>query len=317
MVRAGAGLDVLGLSRYVQIAAADIYINMPWRKGNRLPLVPEGEASGRTAEIFLEIRAALGIHFLPLCFEAFAAYPHFLDVQWRTLKPLLGTREFFELTARLRAETYTYVHNYLKVPPLGEGLATAMALGTADQLCHVDAAILLLMSVQLQAFEGPVGKAENAHPADRVMFAEIPEFVDLDNASIGVRRAAEEMRLAFELPFSSQEIRALAKWPDLLFAYWQALKPSVQSVFHEQAIFRTRESAWSCAQEIPSQIEMDYARLQEAGVSADEIATVTRLTELLARGAAASLFNETFAKIGLEGGNYEVPAAGVEVGRVA
>jgi hypothetical protein len=62
---------------------------------------------------------------------------------------------------------------------------------------------------------------------------------------------------------------------------------------------------------------MDYARLQEAGVSADEIATVTRLTELLARGAAASLFNETFAKIGLEGGNYEVPAAGVEVGRVA
>jgi hypothetical protein len=290
---------------------------MPWRKGNRLPLLLEGEASGRIAEIFSEIKATLGIRYVPLCYEAFAAYPNFLEMQWQTAKPLLGTREFFELAARLRAETYTHVHNYMKIPSLREGLTTTVALSTTDQLCHVDAAMLLLMSVQLQAFEGPVGRGEATHLADRVAFGESPEFVDLDSAPTGVRRVTEEMRLAFELPFSNQETRALAKWPELLFAYWQALKPALQSVFHEQAIFRIRESAWSCAPEIPLQVEMDYPRLQEAGVSADDIATITRLTELLARGAAVSLLSETFAKIGLEGGNYEVSADNVEVGRVA
>ena len=99
-------------------------------------------------------------------------------------------------------------------------------------------------------------------------------------------------------------MKALAQWPDLLFAYWQALKPSVQSIFHEQAIYNLRESAWAAAQEIPVEIDLEYARLIEESVEADEIAIITRLSELLLRGAANSLLNETFAKIGLEGGNH-------------
>lgn len=290
---------------------------MPWRKGNRLPLLLEGEASGRTLEIFSEIKATLGIGYVPLCYEAFAAYPNFLEIQWRTVRPLLHTQEFFELASRLRAETYTYVHNYLKVPPLGEGLTKTTASSAIEQLSHVDAAMLLLMSIQLQAFEAPVGRNSDPQPGDRAAFTKIPEFVELESASVGVRRITEEMRLALDLPFTGQELRALAAWPDVLSAYWQALKPAVQSVFHDQAVFRARESAWSYASEIPLQVEMDYSRLQEAGVSADDIATVTRLTELLARGAAASLLNETFAKIGLEGGNSEMPVVDEDHQRVA
>jgi hypothetical protein len=41
------------------------------------------------------------------------------------------------------------------------------------------------------------------------------------------------------------------------------------------------------------------------------------LTELLARGAAVGLLNETFAKIGLEGGNHEVSSVQVDEERVA
>ena len=234
------------------------------------------------------------------------------------MKPLLGTREFFELAARLRAEAYTYVHNYFKVSALGDGLTAANALSVTDLLCYVDAATLLLLAVQLQAFDGAVGEASSSpHPADRISFSALPEFVDVENAPAPIKRVADEMRLAFELPFSGDEQRALARWPELFFSYWHALKPAVQSVFHEQAVFRIRESAWSCAPEIPLSIEMEYARLQEAGASADDIATVTRLTELLVRGAAVGLLNETFAKIGLEGGNHEVSSAHADQERVA
>ena len=211
---------------------------------------------------------------MPLCYRGFAAYPNFLEVQWRTLKPLLGTREFFELAARLRAETYTYVHNYLKVPPLGEGLTTSTALE-----CHRPALPCRCRDAaaderSVAGFRRPRrAKLASRHPADRVAFGESPEFVDLDNAPIGVRAGhGGDATRASTCRSQDRKSARWRTWPELLFAYWQALKPSVQSVFHEQAIFRARESAWSRAPEIPLQIEMDYARLQEAGVSADDIA---------------------------------------------
>ncbi len=276
---------------------------MPWRKGNRLPFVRESEASAQVVNIFDELKAALGVGYVPLCFRSFACYPKFLEAQWQVMKPLLATREFFELAARLRAEVYTYVHNYFKVPSLGQGLTASQAAPVVDLLCYVDSVALLLLSVQLQAFEGPVGKDGAPHPADRLATVGSPEFVDAEAAAMPVRRVCDEMRHALELPFSGDDQRALAQWPDLLFSFWQAMKPAAQSIFHDQAIFRLRESAWNCAREIPIEVDMEYSRLLEIGVDADDVATLTRLTELLARGAAVTLLNSTFAKIGLEGGN--------------
>lgn len=276
---------------------------MPWRKGNRLHIVQENEATGLTAEVFDEVRAALGTSYVPACFQAFACYPKFLQAQWRAMKPLLGTREFFDLAARLRAEAYTYIHNYLKVPSLAEGLTTSQASPVADVFCYSESIVLLMLSVQLQAFEGSVGNAGTPHPADRVASNVVPEFVDPETAPNAVKRVLDEMRHGLELAYCSEEQRAFAKWPEFFFAYWRALKPAAQSVFHEQAVFRIRESAWSCGQEIPVEVDMEYSRLIDAGVDADEIATITRMTELLVRGAAVSLLNVTFAKIGLEGGN--------------
>jgi hypothetical protein len=276
---------------------------MPWRKGNRLHIVQENEATGLTAEIFDELKAALGISYVPLSFQAFAFYPEFLQAQWRAFKPLLAMREFFDLAARLRAESYTYIHNYLKVPALGEGFTASQAAPVADLLCYTESVVLLLLSVQLQAFEGAVGSDGTPHAADRVAGNVIPEFADVENASNALKRVLEEMRHSFELPYNNDEQRAFVQWPDFFFAYWRTLKAAVQSVFYEQAIFRIRESAWNCGQEIPVEVDMEYSRLIDAGVGADDVATLTRLTELLVRGTTISLLNVTFAKIGLEGGN--------------
>lgn len=284
-------------------AKGDIYVVMPWRKGNRLHLVQEKEAAGRIAVIFEELKSALGITYIPLCFQAFAAYPSFLEAQWRAMKPLLATREFFDLAGRLRAESYTYVHSYFKVPALDERLTSSPAAPVVDLLWYVQPAMLLLLTVQVQAFDGAVGNADTPHAANRMVNSDKPEFVDADNASVPVRRALEEMRHALDLPFSGDEQLALAQWSELLFSYWQGLKPMVQSVFHERGVFHMRESAWNCAHEIPIQVDLEYSRLVDASVSANEIATLTHLTELLVRGTAAGLLNLAFAKIGIEGGN--------------
>jgi hypothetical protein len=92
----------------------------------------------------------------------------------------------------------------------------------------------------------------------------------------------------------------------------------MQSIFHEQAVLRMRESAWTCAQEIPLQVEMEYSRMSESGLSSEEIATTTHMTELLVRGSAVSLLNIAFAKIALEGGNQgQTPASNEPEERVA
>lgn len=276
---------------------------MPWRKGNRLHLVNETEASGRVAEIYSEVKAATGLSYVPLAMQAFAAHPVFLALQWQAICPLLQTREFFSLAARLRAEAYTYVHNYFKVPRLGEGLAVTQVAPVTDLLSAVEPAVLLLLSVQCQAFEGPVGTVKNTRAAERRLPDLNPEFIDIEHAPQPVRRTLDEFRHALDLPYSGDDQRALAQWPEFYFAYGQALKPAMQSIFYERAVFRMRESAWNCAQEIPLVVDMEYSSLLETGIDADDIASVTRLTDLLVRGTAAGLLNVTFAKIGLEGGN--------------
>ena len=268
-------------------------------------MVQEAEANREIVPIFGEVRAALGIDYSPLFLQTFAGYPKFLEMQWRAMKPLLATREFFEIAARLRAEAYTHVHNYFKVTTLGEGLARSEAAPMLDVFSDVETAALLLLSVQLQAFESVVGQKALTHPADQRRLG-ATAFEDAETAPAPVRRILEDMRLALELPFCTDEQRALALWPELLFAYWRDLKPALQSIFYENAISQIRESAWLAAEEIPVLVDLEYDRLQENGVTPDEIASVTRLTDMLARAAAATLLNATFAKIGLEGGNREV-----------
>lgn len=278
---------------------------MPWRKGNRLHLISESEASGQIAQAFGEVKAALGIGYVPIAFQAFAAFPNFLEVQQQTLGPLLATREFFEIAARLRAEAFTCVHNYFKVPPVGQGYDVSQATTVVEQLWKTEAAVLLLMTVQMVALDGPVGVNSDSHPADPVAQTSAPAFTLVEDAPAPIRRAMDEIRLAAQLPYYSDHLRAVAQWPDLLMRMGHALKPAIQSIFYEQAVLRMRESAWTCAQEIPLEMELDYQRLTDAGLASEEIATLTRLTDLLVRGSAISLLNAAFVKVGLEGGNTE------------
>src|SRR5437764_14786037 len=84
----------------------------------KLTLVRESEASGRTSQVFAEVKAALGMPYVSLLYKAYAAYPKFLDLHWQAFKPVVERQEFFDLAGRLRAEAYTRMHNYFRLPDL-------------------------------------------------------------------------------------------------------------------------------------------------------------------------------------------------------
>ena len=50
---------------------------------------------------------------LRFLYQAYAAYPEFLEIHWQAFRPAVQSRQFFLCGARLAAESYTRVHNYL------------------------------------------------------------------------------------------------------------------------------------------------------------------------------------------------------------
>jgi hypothetical protein len=76
---------------------------MPWRKGNKLPVVAEEQAEGRTREIYDEIKGALGFPHVTVPHQAYGVHPEFLEMHWRALRPVVESGEFLQLAGRIRA----------------------------------------------------------------------------------------------------------------------------------------------------------------------------------------------------------------------
>src|SRR6185369_12117364 len=89
---------------------------MKWKRGSRLKLVSEAEASPPICAIFDEVRHSLGVPAVPILYQAYAAVPKFLELHWEALRPALSTRIFFHMGERLAAEAYTRAQSYFAIP---------------------------------------------------------------------------------------------------------------------------------------------------------------------------------------------------------
>lgn len=52
-------------------------------------LIDEAEASGRVKVLFEEIKAGLGIDFVPNLYRAMASNPDYLEANWRRVKAIM------------------------------------------------------------------------------------------------------------------------------------------------------------------------------------------------------------------------------------
>jgi hypothetical protein len=281
---------------------------MSWKKGNRLPLVTEATASGRTLDIFHEIKQALGIPFVSLAFEVYAAFPVFFNLHWQTMRSMAATHEFFNLAQRLRADIYTRAFNYLSVPdfrPSSPDETARQELSSAIELFHyADSLTLLLVTAQFQSFEAPVGQVEKSaeRPAEHPVFSDAPAAIAESCAPAATRRTLDELKRASGLPSVSYEDRVLARWPEFLNAYLSVLKPLLQSPLYEGCSNAVRDTAFALTREFPQPVDLSLVHLAEAGISDDDLASLARITEMLVDALSTRLLNLSVAKIGLEGG---------------
>jgi hypothetical protein len=277
----------------------------------KLTLVRESEASGRTSDIFRELKTALGMPYVSLLYKAYAAYPRFLDLHWQAFKPVLETQEFFDLAERLRAEAYTRMHNYFRIPDLCARLTEeSFSPGAQNELTRLvetlhaeNAPVLLLAAAALQAFDKPVGSDRKTHPAQSLPTFPMPILVEEERAPAATRKIYEEMKRTLDLPVLNLDYRALGRWPDFLRDYWQVLRPMSESPVYRESCQGLRETAVALAGEIPIQVSHTVTQLQDAGMKDEDVAAVVRITEMFTKSLARLVMNIALAKIGLEGGS--------------
>lgn len=290
---------------------------MNWKK-HKLLLLSEAAARGHTAEIYDEIKEALGIPRVNMMFQVLASFPEFFDLFWRALKPVVETQEFFSFSNRLSAEAYTRMHNYFPVPDLQRKLkelefspGAQNELHQVAELYHYNYSILLLVNAALvQAFDNP-GKPQGrgATPAYHPVFAAKPILVEEEAAPAPTRKIYDDIKRTMNTPFLNTSYLNFGRWPDFLQAYWESLKPLVRTPLYEQHRLAMRESALAFASELPEPLQLSAEQLEDAGVPERDVNTVIQLADLFLELLSKQILNTAFAKIGLEDGARTTLAA--------
>ncbi len=284
---------------------------MTWRKGNRLKQVSESQAEGDIAEIYREMRESLGVPHVDGAYQALASYPEFLKLHWRALRPIVSTREFFELADRMRADCYTRMHGYFEIPDLNSRIGNMeFSTGARQELMEIvelhnysSPLLLLLFAAQFQAFDSPVGQSGNScTPAEHQEFSGDVVLVPETNAPAVVHRCYEDVKRTLGLPFVPNFYMSIARWPDFLQLYWDTLRPITRSPVYEGCHYGARETAFALVREFPAPLEFSIGQLSEAGISDDDIGSIIRIVEMFVNAFSASVLNVATAKIALEGG---------------
>lgn len=278
---------------------------MRWKRGQRLKLVSETEAPTCTRKILREIRERLGVPAVPKLYEAYAAFPEFLEIHWQVFRPAIQSRQFFLMGSRLAAESYTRAHNYFEIRAIGRCEAgsqtTVLSISQVlDYYQYLDPLLLLITAAQMQAFEGPVGEPLRSEPAIHIEFAAAPPTLCDGSASPELQRSWCERKKLLELAFISEEHRALACWPEFYVEYWAALKELLQSPVYADCRYRLAESALKMAGELPVRVETAVSQLLDAGVNDEQITSVMRVTEAFMQALTGLVLDITFARIGVE-----------------
>jgi hypothetical protein len=285
---------------------------MRCKRGSRLKLVSEAEASPPICAIFDEVRHDLGVPVVPILYQAYAAIPRFLELHWQALRPAFGTRDFFRMGQRLAAEAYTRAQSYFAIPDLralrknelGGNQEIVSLIGALEYYQYLDPLLVLITAAQMQAFDGPVGSAkeqvENGLP-DRI--ARAPELAADEVGDGGLQRIWDGRRRALDLAFIPEEHRAAAMWPGIYQQCWLALKELVASPLYADCQYRIGESAWETVWDLPVAFETDVSQLVEAGLSGEDISLVARVNESLFGAFTGMLLDVTFMRIACEGGS--------------
>ena len=260
----------------------------------RPKFIAEGEATGRLAAVYDEIRRTLRVNGVNLIFRRLAAFDAFPEL-WEAVRPVAGTRGFAEAADRLRAESVRLADGLGRLGVADRaGLDEQEAARVRAALAmyhHVNPELLLIASAWRLALLGePVGgdggpDGEARQPVEPGVPAGMfpMEMVPAEPDDRRLAALFDDMTRSLDLPAINSDYRTLAFWPGYLGAIWEALRPIALSDAHQRAADALRESSRAEARALPMPLGPIRDRLDAHGET-DAIAELVPVFERLIPG---------------------------------
>lgn len=238
-----------------------------------LPEVSEGEAAGRVAEIYAEIRATLRVPVVNLIYRHLAAEPERLEAVWAALRPNLADArthalalELVRIADRVRPDVARLTPSELAAAGVAPG-EHALARATLAVYERANALNLLAVGALVGGCSGSDG-TELAAPVADAPAGDILPMAD-PAALDGATRELLDRMSAAAVPAGGDVLtpslyRHLASSPALLRAVWEAVAPALTAAATARASDVVRGEARRLAAGLPHRVE----RAADPGVRA-------------------------------------------------
>jgi len=238
--------------------------------------VTEAEASGKTAEIFADIRAVYGVSVVNLIWRHLATFPDALPWAWGTVRPLYVGGIIAREAAELRA-----ARQLPAMPPVPTEVFAAIGL-TKDDLRQIGIVLdayertnpmaLVALSVLEQHLDGLLAsvvvaerEAPQTHEPETQL--QLPPLLRLDQmapVTAGLVQRLNRIGAKGPDPVLASMYRNLAHWPGYLALTWTMLAPLEAAGGLGAAIDDTRAFAQARAKVIATRNPAPMAALPVA-----------------------------------------------------
>lgn len=280
-----------------------------------ISLTRESEATDeRVREAFRDIKGALRVSVVSDIFQAWAAFPKFLEVVWRRMRPSVLTSQFAALASSIDAKVRAGAEDWA----VGDHAASlrARAAGESDiarmreiveLFAQLDPKLMILASAVSVALTGASvggGGTKGPHRDDE---RERPrEFrgarfglVEERDAPPRVRSIYDDIKATLGLPFVATEYRAMATYPDWLEIWWKDCKPRLQEPRYRSLCDTIARAGTYAAGALPHQLFFSAQLLESSDIvdaKRDELRRVSTAFEQLLPGL---IVNAEIARRGL------------------
>jgi hypothetical protein len=283
-----------------------------------IQLVRESEATDeRAREAFRDIKNALRVPIVNLIFQAWAAFPRFLDITWRRLRPNVLSPEFTQLAGRVGEQ----VCSGAALWPVGDHAAALRARAASDAeiarmrevielFALVNPKLAILACAVDEALGGTaVGGAGSTGPHREEERERPKEFrgvrfslVEERDAPPRVRAIYEDMRATMRLPFIETEYKAMASYPDWLEVWWKDCKPRIVDPQYRVLTHSIGERSREASRALPHAVSLSGDLLNSYEIDQTARDKLRHVTATFARMLPELIVNVELARRGLSEG---------------
>ncbi len=280
-----------------------------------IPLVRESEATDeRAREAFRDIKVALRVPVVNVIFQAWAAFPKFLEVVWRRVRPSVLTTQFAELAryidtkVREGADEWSIADHAAALRARGVGEADIIRMREIVELfTQVNPKLMILASAVDAALTGTVVGGRGTKGPHRAEERERPKefrlvrfgMVEERDAPPRVRSIYDDMKSELGLPFIETEYRVMATYPDWLEIWWKDCKPRTQDARYRSLEDEIGKAAAESASALPHPLALSEGLLESCDIDDAKRAELQRVSNAFVALLPGLIINVEIARRGL------------------